>query len=32
MQRRKDADKIYLKFGYHPDFSNALKTYCGAKW
>lgn len=32
MQRRKDVDKIYLKFGYHPDFSNALKTYCGAKW
>lgn len=32
MQRRIEDDKIYLKFGYNPNFSNALKKYCGAKW
>ena len=32
MKRRIEDDKIYLKFGYNPNFSNALKKYCGAKW
>ena len=32
MQRKIKDDKIYLKFGYNPNFSNALKKYCGAKW
>lgn len=32
MQRQIKDDKIYLKFGYNPTFSNALKKYCGAKW
>lgn len=26
MQRRIEDDKIYLKFGYNPNFSNALKN------
>ena len=32
MQKRIEDDKIYLKFGYNPNFSNALKKYCGTKW
>ena len=32
MQRKIENNKIYLKFGYNPNFSNALKKYCGAKW
>lgn len=26
MQRKIEDDKIYLKFGYNPNFSNALKN------
>lgn len=32
MEIRKENGNIYLKFGYNPDFSNKLKSYCGAKW
>lgn len=32
MQRQIKDDKIYLKFGFNPNFSNVLKKYCEAKW
>lgn len=32
MKTRRENGNIYMKFGYNLDFSNKLKSYCGAKW